>query len=242
MLEREAVNDRVPRRGLDAHGIATGAEIFWNLTTAPLVEHAVRRGEGLLAKDGPLVVRTGKHTGRSAQDKFTVKDDRTEDVIWWNSGNKPMDSDAFERLYDDFLLALADKDQLYAADLYGGSQPEHRVKVRVINELAWHNLFIRTLLVRPKADELPGFDPEFLIIDLPSFRADPERHGCRSETVIAVNFSKKADPDRRNVLRRRDEEVGLRPFEFHPSDAGHHADALLRQHRTEGGHGDLLRP
>jgi phosphoenolpyruvate carboxykinase (ATP) len=191
MLEREAVNDRVPRLGLDAHGIATGAEIFWNLTTAPLVEHAVRRGEGLLAKCGPLVVRTGKHTGRSAQDKFTVKDDLTEDVIWWNSGNKPMASDSFERLYDDFLLALADKDQLYAADLYGGSQPEHRVKVRVINELAWHNLFIRTLLVRPEAEELPGFEPEFLIIDLPSFRADPERHGCRSETVIAVNFSKK---------------------------------------------------
>src|SRR5512142_689102 len=106
MLEREAVNDRAPRCGLDAQGIATGAEIFWNLTTASLVEHAVRRGEGLLAKDGPLVVRTGKHTGRSAQDKFTVKDDLTENVIWWNSGNKPMASDAFERLYDDFLLAL----------------------------------------------------------------------------------------------------------------------------------------
>jgi phosphoenolpyruvate carboxykinase (ATP) len=102
-----------------------------------------------------------------------------------------MDAGAFDRLYDDFLLALADKDMLFVADLYGGSQPEHRVKVRVINELAWHNLFIRTLLVRPEVDELPGFNPEYLVIDLPSFRADPERHGCRSETVIAVNFSKK---------------------------------------------------
>src|SRR5689334_14346979 len=78
--ERLSVTDRVPRRGLDALGIVTGAEIFWNLTTAPLVEHAVRRGEGLLAKDGPLVVRTGKHTGRSAQDKFTVRDALTENV------------------------------------------------------------------------------------------------------------------------------------------------------------------
>ena len=185
------VTERVPHRGLEAQGIATGAEIFWNLETAPLVEHAVRRGEGLLAKDGPLVVRTGRHTGRSAQDKFTVKDDLTENVIWWNNGNKPMDSDAFNRLHDDFLLALADKDQLYVADLYGGSQPEHRVRVRVINELAWHNLFIRTLLVRPEAHDLPGFDPEYTIIDLPTFRADPERHGSRSETVVAVNFSKK---------------------------------------------------
>jgi phosphoenolpyruvate carboxykinase (ATP) len=185
------VADRVPRNRLDAQGIATGAEIFWNLQTAPLVEHAVRRGEGLLAKDGPLVVRTGRHTGRSAQDKFIVKDSVTESTVWWGKTNKPMDPAAFDRLYDDFLLALGDKDKLFVADLYGGSQPEHRVKVRVINELAWHNLFIRTLLVRPNAAELAGFEPEYTIIDLPSFRADAERHGCRSETVIAVNFSKK---------------------------------------------------
>ena len=182
---------RVPISGLDAHGIATGAEIFWNLTTAPLVEHAVRRGEGLLAKDGPLVVRTGKHTGRSANDKFIVKNATSESTVWWGKTNKPMEPDAFDRLHEDFKAALGDKDMLFVSDLYGGSQPEHRVRVRVINELAWHNLFIRTLLVRPEADELPGFEPEFTIIDLPSFRADPDRHGCRSETVIAVNLEKK---------------------------------------------------
>jgi phosphoenolpyruvate carboxykinase (ATP) len=185
------VTDRVPEYGLDAQGIATGAELFWNLTAAPLVEHAVRRGEGLLAKDGPLVVRTGKHTGRSANDKFIVKNSTTEGTVWWGRTNKPMEPEAFDRLYDDFLLALADKDLLFVADLHGGSQPEHRVRVRVINELAWHNLFIRTLLVRPETEELGSFVPEFTIIDLPSFRADPERHGCRSETVIAVNLEKK---------------------------------------------------
>jgi phosphoenolpyruvate carboxykinase (ATP) len=185
------VTDRVPHRGLDAQGIATGAEIFWNLTTAPLVEHAVRRGEGLLAKDGPLVVRTGKFTGRAAKDKYIVRNSVTEDTVWWGRVNQPMDPDAFDRLHDDFLLALGDKDMLFVADLYGGSQPEHRVRVRVITELAWHNLFARTLLVRPESHELAGFEPEFTVIDLPSFRADPERHGCRSETVIAVNFEKK---------------------------------------------------
>src|SRR3982751_6002649 len=102
-----------------------------------------------------------------------------------------MDQDAFDRLHDDFLLALADKDLLFVQDLYGGSQAEHRVRVRVINELAWHSLFIRTLLVRPEADQLPGFVPEYTIIDLPSFRADPKRHGCRGETVIAVDLQKK---------------------------------------------------
>src|SRR6202008_1577206 len=112
-------------------------------------------------------------------------------TVWWGKTNKAMEPEAFDRLYDDFMLALGEKDQLFVADLYGGSQPEHRVRVRVINEFAWHNLFIRTLLVRPETHDLLGFDPEYLIIDLPSFRADPERHGCRSETVIAVNFEKK---------------------------------------------------
>ena len=185
------MSERVSRHGLDAQGIGTTAKLHWNLTTAPLVEQAVARGEGELAKDGPIVVKTGKHTGRSAKDKFTVKDALTENVIWWNNGNKPMDPAAFDRLHQDFLAALAEKDELFVQDLYGGSQPEHRVRVRVINEYAWHSLFIRTMLVRPEAGELPAFVPEFTIIDLPSFRADPERHGCRSETVIAVNFAKK---------------------------------------------------
>ena len=185
------MTDRVPQRGLDSQGIATGAEIFWNLSTAPPVEHAVRRSEGLLAKDGPLVVRTGQHTGRSAKDKFIVKNAVTESSVWWGKTNVPMEPEAFDRLYGDFLEALESKDRLFVADLYGGSQPEHRVRVRVINELAWHNLFIRTLLVRPESDELPGFEPEYTIIDLPSFRADPARHACRGETVIAVNLEKK---------------------------------------------------
>jgi phosphoenolpyruvate carboxykinase (ATP) len=184
------VANRTPSCGLAEQGILTPAEINWNLPTPQLVEEAVRRGEGLLAKDGPLVVRTGKHTGRSAQDKFIVRDAETEGTIWWDN-NKAMSPDHFAVLKADFLRALGEKETLFVADLYGGSQPEHRVRVRVVNELAWHNLFIRTLLVRPEADDLPGFEPEFTIIDLPTFRATPERHGCRSETVIAVNLTEK---------------------------------------------------
>ncbi|MFN5245309.1 MAG: phosphoenolpyruvate carboxykinase [Novosphingobium sp.] len=172
-------------------GIATDATIFANLGTAPLVEHALANGEGILAKDGPLVVETGKHTGRSAKDKFIVRDALTESTVWWGKTNVEMSPEHFAALKADFLAELAKRDTLYVADLFGGSQPEHRVNVRVINELAWHNLFIRTLLVRPTAAELDGFVPEYTIIDLPSFVADPARHGCRSETVIAVNFSEK---------------------------------------------------
>ncbi len=185
------MTERTPRHNLDAQGIGTTAEIHWNLLTAPLVEHAVRRGEGRLAKEGPLVVATGKHTGRSAQDKFIVRDAETENSVWWGKTNKAMAPEHFAALKADFLAALGERDTLFVQDLYGGSQPEHRVRVRVINELAWHNLFIRTLLVRPELDELADFVPEYTIIDLPSFRADPERHGSRSETVIAVSFTEK---------------------------------------------------
>jgi phosphoenolpyruvate carboxykinase (ATP) len=184
------VANRVPAHGLAEQGFNTAAELRWNLQTPQLVEEAVRAGEGLLAKDGPLVVRTGAHTGRSAKDKFIVRDAETENTIWWDN-NKSMTSDHFAALKADFLAAIADKPRLYVADLHGGSQPEHRVRVRVINELAWHNLFIRTLLVRPEAQDLAGFEPEFTIIDLPSFRADPARHGTRSETVIAVNLTER---------------------------------------------------
>ncbi|WP_416385463.1 phosphoenolpyruvate carboxykinase [Tsuneonella sp. CC-YZS046] len=176
---------------LDRQGISTGASIFANLGSAPLVEHAIQNGEGLLAVSGPLVVETGRHTGRSAKDKFTVKDAETENTVWWGNTNVPMTPEHFAALKEDFFKALADKSKLYVADLFGGSQPEHRVNVRIINELAWHNLFIRTLLVRPTASELSSFEPEYTIIDLPSFQADPERHGCRSETVIAVNLTEK---------------------------------------------------
>ncbi len=180
----------VPSFDLRRQGIDTPAKLHWNLGTAPLVEQAICRGEGVLAKGGPLVVATGKHTGRSANDKFIVRDAETEQTIWWDN-NRPMSPEHFSALKADFLDALAQKETLFVADLFGGSQPEHRVRVRVINELAWHNLFIRTLLVRPEADDLAGFEPEFTIIDLPSFAADPGRHGTRSETVIAVNLSEK---------------------------------------------------
>ena len=176
---------------LAEQGITTNAAILANLGTPALAEEAVRNGEGKLAKHGALVVETGKHTGRSAKDKFIVRDAETESTVWWGKVNVPMTPEHFAAHKADFFAALAGKDKLYVADLFGGSQAEHRVNVRVINELAWHNLFIRTLLVRPTKDELVSFAPEYTIIDLPSFRADPERHGTRSETVVAVNFSEK---------------------------------------------------
>jgi phosphoenolpyruvate carboxykinase (ATP) len=176
---------------LEGLTLKAGVTVHANLGTAPLIELAVARGEGLLSKDGAFVVETGKHTGRSANDKFTVKDAETESTVWWGKSNKPMEPAQFAALKADFMAALAGKDTLFVQQLFGGSQPEYRVNVRVVTEFAWHSLFIRTLLVRPSAAELAQFAADYTIIDLPSFKADPARHGCRSETVIAVNFTEK---------------------------------------------------
>ncbi len=185
------MSDRTPGHRLDAQGIQTGASIHWNLTTAPLVEHAVARGEGKLTAHGALLVDTGKFTGRSVKDRFIVRDAATEGTINWGSINQPMAGEHWANLKKDFMAALGEQEELFVADLFGGSQREYRVNVRVINQMAWHNLFIRTLLVRPDADALADFIPEYTIVNLPSFKADPARHGCRSDTVIAVNFTEK---------------------------------------------------
>ena len=177
--------------GLAAQGITVDATLHWNLGTAPLVEMAVRNGEGLLARDGPIVVKTGKHTGRSAKDKFIVRDAETESTVHWGDVNRPMSEAHFAALKADFMAELGTKDELFVQDLFGGSQAAHRVNVRVITQFAWHSLFIRTLLVRPEAADLADFVPEYTIIDLPYFKADPAKYGCRSETVIGVNFSEK---------------------------------------------------
>mgnify|MGYP002780156296 CR=1 FL=1 len=171
--------------------LAIGGTIAENLGTAQLVEDAVRHGEGLLAKDGPLVVATGKHTGRSAKDKFIVRDAETDATIWWGKTNVAMTPEHFAALKADFFAHLGGRERLYRQQLFGGSQPEHRVDVQVITEYAWHSLFIRTMLVRPTAAELAAHTSDYTIIDLPSFRADPARHGTRTETVVAVNFAEK---------------------------------------------------
>ncbi len=176
---------------LDKQGFSTSATLFANLGTAALVEHAVKRGEGRLTKDGALLVDTGKFTGRSVKDKYVVRDATTESSINWGPINQPMAGEHWVNLKADFMAALTDQKELYVADLFGGSQPEYRVNVRVVTQMAWHSLFIRTLLVRPTADEIASFTPEYTILNLPSFKADPARHGCRSDTVIAVNFTEK---------------------------------------------------
>ena len=136
-----------------------------------------------------------------------VRDATTDDNVWWDN-NKSMHAGAVRDAARRLPHACRRQD-LFAQDLYGGADPTYRVKTRVFTEFAWHSLFIRNLLIRPDAPELAGFVPELTIVDLPSFKADPKRHGCRTETVDRDRLHPQDRPDRRHVLCRRDEEVGL---------------------------------
>ena len=175
--------------GLEKQGFRNLKSVHWNLEAPALYEAAVARGEGQVAKNGPLVVLTGQHTGRSASDKYVVRDDSTENTIWWEN-NKAMTPGHFEALYHS-MLSYAQGRELFVQDLFGGADASHRVAVRVVTEFAWHSLFIQHLLIPPTAGERTDFAPEYTIIDLPGFTADPSAHGCKSGTVIAVNFARK---------------------------------------------------
>ena len=174
--------------GADRFGLRNLKSLAWNDLAPVLVEKSVARGEGKLTAHGAICVETGAHTGRSAQDKFLVRTAGTEDQIWWDN-NKGISREAFDRLHAD-MIAHAEGRDLLAQDLYGGADPEHRVKVRVFCEYAWHALFIRYMLIRPDAADLKSFVPDITIIDLPSFRADPDRHECRSDTIIACDLER----------------------------------------------------
>jgi phosphoenolpyruvate carboxykinase (ATP) len=176
-------------QGADASGFRGLKRVYWNLEAPALYEQSLTRGETMLAKGGALLAETGVHTGRSPKDKFVVRDATTENTVWWES-NGSITPEHFDTLLHDFLAHAKGK-ELFAQDLYGGADPAYRVKARVFTEFAWHSLFIRNLLIRPELGELKDFVPELTIIDLPSFKADPARHGCRSETVIACDFTRK---------------------------------------------------
>jgi len=169
--------------------LTAAAKVNHNNSTVELLEMALRRGEGRFASSGAFVVQTGMHTGRSAQDKFTVRDGATDKVVWWDN-NKAMTPAHFDVLHADFM-AHAKQRELCVQDLFAGADEKYRLNTRVVCELAWHGAFIRSLLRRPKAEELSVFAPEFTVVNLPSFKADPKRHGCRTETVIACNFTKR---------------------------------------------------
>mgnify|MGYP001627756939 CR=1 FL=1 len=178
-----------PKFRVEDQGIEGLGNVYYNLMEPALVQTALNNGEGQLGQGGVFLVTTGKFTGRSPKDKHVVRTDNVADTIWWEN-NKEMSAEGFDTLHADMLAHMKGKDY-YVQDLIGGADPAYSINVRMVTELAWHNLFIRHMLRRPDRDALDNFVAEYTIINCPSFFADPERHNCRTETVIAMNFEKK---------------------------------------------------
>jgi phosphoenolpyruvate carboxykinase (ATP) len=177
--------------GLEALGIVRSGRVHWNLSPAALYEEAIRRSEAMLAAEGPLVARTGQHTGRAPNDKFVVREPESEKHVHWGAVNRDISAEKFDALHRDMMAYLQDKD-LFVLDAWAGADAKYRLPIRVINEFAWHSLFARNMFIPElDADKRFAHRPEYTVIDAPKFQADPARHGTRSDVFILVNFGKK---------------------------------------------------
>ncbi|MBI5825493.1 MAG: phosphoenolpyruvate carboxykinase (ATP) [Chloroflexi bacterium] len=176
---------------LSNQGVSNLRLAYWNLTTESLVEEAVFRGEGALVAGGPFVANTGKHTARSANDKFVVRETDSEGNIWWGVYNRPFSADKFEVLYDRMLGFLQGRD-VFVQDVYAGADESYCLPVRIVTELAWHSHFVRNMFILPQSlEEYKRFVPEFTIVAMPSFKSAPAVDGSNSETIICLSFDKK---------------------------------------------------
>ena len=176
---------------LSNHGIGNLRLAYWNLPMEALYEEAVFRGEGVTAAGGPFVVNTGKHTARSANDKFIVRESTSENNVWWGQYNRPFAPAKFEALYDRMLGYLEGRD-LFVEDVYAGADEKHRLPVRIVTESAWHAMFVRNMFLVPQSlEEYKRFVPEFTILGLPDFKGMPAVDNTASDTFICLSFDKK---------------------------------------------------
>ena len=181
---------RPSRHGLELHGLHNINVAYWNLGTAQLVEHAIQRREGNLASGGALVVRTGQFTGRSPKDKFVVRDEITDPNIQWGPVNQPLSEAQFDRIYRR-MVAFWQGHEVYVQDCYVGADPEYTLPVRVLSQVAWHNLFARQLFIRPDPLATGEHKPEFTILFAPDFQTNPAEEGTNSETGIIISFKRR---------------------------------------------------
>src|SRR6478736_478429 len=170
--------------------ISKASQAFTNLSPEELVQHALKNGEGVLADSGALMADTGEFTGRSPKDKFCVVDTKTENTVWWGEVNQKFDSDKFAKLLDKVIANFEGKN-MYVRDAYACADPRYRLNIRVFNETAYHNLFCNNLFLRPTAEELKSFTPEWLIINAPSFKAVAAEDGTRQHNFTMIDFTRK---------------------------------------------------
>lgn len=174
---------------LDNYGI-TNAKINYQRSPDELHDITIEKGLGKEASSGALAINTGEFTGRSPQDRFIVKDEITKDEIWWGDINKPFDPDKFDQLYEKITAYLSGK-EIYARDVFACADENYKMGIRHINELPWSNMFCFNMFIEPTKDELKDFDAEWVVINAPGFKADPEVDGTRQENFAILNFTKK---------------------------------------------------
>ena len=182
---------RASTHGLELHGLQPRGTVHWNLSPAELYEAALRREEGRLAHGGGFASVTAPHTGRSPNDKFTVRDDVSSESVDWGSVNVPLDPEKFAALKAHVLAHLDEQDELFVRDARAGADPLHGINVRVVNTHAWHNLFAHNMFLRPGQSDLAGMKPDFTVLHAPELAADPEVHGTRSRTGIVVSLAER---------------------------------------------------
>jgi len=190
---RESVAREHGRRrsevGLEALGIRPERNVYWNLTTPELYEEIARRGEGFISAHGALLVDTGEHTGRAAKDKAIVREPSSDNEVFWGEVNKEFSQEKFDRLRER-MMRHASARELFVQDTYAGADPRYRLPVRIVTELAWHSLFARTMFINDDAGE-GNHTPDFTVVNIPSFKADPAVDGTRSETFILMDFAQR---------------------------------------------------
>lgn len=190
MDDSQVDKSKVIRELSEKHGLHNPGTVYYNLSMPSLYEEVIRREEGLIAEGGTIVAYTGKHTGRSPLDRFIVKEPSTEADIHWGKINKPVSEEDFNSLYNKVMDHLTGKD-IFVRDLFVCAHKDYKTPVRVINELAWHNIFVNNLFIRPDEDELPHSEVGFTVIAAPNFKANPEIDNTHSDTFILLNLKKR---------------------------------------------------
>jgi phosphoenolpyruvate carboxykinase (ATP) len=175
---------------LDYLGLKNLAAAFWNLSPAELVEETITLGQGSLSDTGALCVDTGEFTGRSPKDKFIVKDANTENSVWWSQFNIPFESQKFDQLFDRMRAYLVGR-EVYVRDAFVCADPRYRMNVRVVTEFPWSNMFAYNMFMRPTPEELKNIQPDWHVICVPGFMADPETDGTRQHNFAVIDFTKK---------------------------------------------------
>jgi phosphoenolpyruvate carboxykinase (ATP) len=177
--------------GLDYLGLSNLRKVYWNLPTEALYEEIIFRGEASISNKGPIIVNTGKHTARAASDKFVVRENTSEDTVWWGQYNRPFAPEKFDELFARLQGYLQGRD-LFVQDAYGGADSDYRLPIRIVSELAWHSLFTRNMFIKPlTAEEYRRHVPEFTVITVPGFKSFPQIDQTPTETFIVLNFALK---------------------------------------------------